>query len=225
MWALHLYFQAHTFSPLHWFLHWRKLKTQEWWVLFLQGPTLRGGRTIYKWKDLMLYLPQVTVSSGGMLTQKLNVDDLQFEKGTFDGTMAYAQNKVRDTGLQLMCTDQRAAVTRIHVWVMHLCFSLCGRDSKWFWPRDGVLSTNRSTSPPCTLAGPIHQVWKEDISADAWSTSAGLFSCGGSVTTLSSFWLTELLTVFVKESPAILSRKLLSAICLPSNTFHYDLIS
>uniref|UniRef100_A0A671XD16 Dehydrogenase/reductase (SDR family) member 12 n=1 Tax=Sparus aurata TaxID=8175 RepID=A0A671XD16_SPAAU len=35
----------------------------------------------------------VTVSSGGMLTQKLNVDDLQFEKGTFDGTMAYAQNK------------------------------------------------------------------------------------------------------------------------------------
>uniref|UniRef100_A0A671XV11 Dehydrogenase/reductase (SDR family) member 12 n=1 Tax=Sparus aurata TaxID=8175 RepID=A0A671XV11_SPAAU len=36
---------------------------------------------------------QVTVSSGGMLTQKLNVDDLQFEKGTFDGTMAYAQNK------------------------------------------------------------------------------------------------------------------------------------
>ncbi|KAM7406825.1 hypothetical protein PAMA_002843 [Pampus argenteus] len=36
----------------------------------------------------------VTVSSGGMLTQKLNVDDLQFETGTFDGTMAYAQNKV-----------------------------------------------------------------------------------------------------------------------------------
>ncbi|KAG7257053.1 hypothetical protein CRUP_002467 [Coryphaenoides rupestris] len=36
----------------------------------------------------------ITVSSGGMLVQKLNVDDLQFEKGTFDGTMAYAQNKV-----------------------------------------------------------------------------------------------------------------------------------
>ncbi|KAL7384358.1 hypothetical protein ABVT39_000709 [Epinephelus coioides] len=35
----------------------------------------------------------VTVSSGGMLTQKLNVDDLQFEKGAFDGTMSYAQNK------------------------------------------------------------------------------------------------------------------------------------
>lgn len=39
---------------------------------------------------------QVTVSSGGMLTQKLNADDLQFEKGAFDGTAAYAQNKVRD---------------------------------------------------------------------------------------------------------------------------------
>lgn len=37
-----------------------------------------------------------------MLTQKLNVDDLQFEKGTFDGTMAYAQNKVKDSGLQLV---------------------------------------------------------------------------------------------------------------------------
>ncbi|KAF7709781.1 dehydrogenase/reductase SDR family member 12 [Silurus meridionalis] len=35
----------------------------------------------------------ITVSSGGMLVQKLNLDDLQFEKGTFDGTMAYAQNK------------------------------------------------------------------------------------------------------------------------------------
>lgn len=41
--------------------------------------------------------PKVTVSSGGMLTQKLNVDDLQWEKGTFDGTMAYAQNKVKSS--------------------------------------------------------------------------------------------------------------------------------
>lgn len=38
---------------------------------------------------------QITVSSGGMLVQKLNIADLQFEKGQFDGTMAYAQNKVR----------------------------------------------------------------------------------------------------------------------------------
>jgi len=36
----------------------------------------------------------VTVSSGGMLTHKLDPVDLQFEKmNPFDGTMAYAQNK------------------------------------------------------------------------------------------------------------------------------------
>ena len=35
----------------------------------------------------------VTVTSGGMLTQKLDLSDLQFEKGTFDGTRAYAQQK------------------------------------------------------------------------------------------------------------------------------------
>ncbi|XP_067014232.2 dehydrogenase/reductase SDR family member 12 isoform X2 [Anabrus simplex] len=36
----------------------------------------------------------ITVSSGGMLVQKLNAEDLQFEKmEPFDGTMAYAQNK------------------------------------------------------------------------------------------------------------------------------------
>lgn len=40
-------------------------------------------------------LLQITVSSGGMLVQKMKVDDLQSEKGMFDGTMAYAQNKVR----------------------------------------------------------------------------------------------------------------------------------
>lgn len=56
----------------------------------------------------LLFPLQITVSSGGMLTQKLDVDDLQFEKGTFDGTMAYAQNKVewlteRRSGLQRNC--------------------------------------------------------------------------------------------------------------------------
>jgi len=35
----------------------------------------------------------VTVSSGGMLTNKLDVDDLQTKKKAFDGTMVYAQNK------------------------------------------------------------------------------------------------------------------------------------
>lgn len=37
---------------------------------------------------------QITVSSGGMLVQKLNISDLQSENGPFDGTMVYAQNKV-----------------------------------------------------------------------------------------------------------------------------------
>lgn len=41
-----------------------------------------------------------------MLTQKLNVDDLQFEKGTFDGTMAYAQNKVKYTVLPQLCSTE-----------------------------------------------------------------------------------------------------------------------
>lgn len=39
---------------------------------------------------------QITVSSGGMLVQKLNTDDLQSERTAFDGTMVYAQNKVSE---------------------------------------------------------------------------------------------------------------------------------
>lgn len=35
----------------------------------------------------------INVSSGGMYTAKLNVDDLQFEEGGFDGVAAYAQTK------------------------------------------------------------------------------------------------------------------------------------
>lgn len=47
----------------------------------------------------------IIVSSGGMLTQKLNLDDLQFEKmSKFDGTMAYAQNKRQ----QVIMTEQYA---------------------------------------------------------------------------------------------------------------------
>ncbi|XP_028992816.1 dehydrogenase/reductase SDR family member 12 [Betta splendens] len=58
----------------------------------------------------------VTVSSGGMLTQKLNADDLQFEKGSFDGTMAYAQNKRQ----QVILTERWAAQHReIHFSSMH----------------------------------------------------------------------------------------------------------
>ncbi|XP_041806551.1 dehydrogenase/reductase SDR family member 12 [Chelmon rostratus] len=58
----------------------------------------------------------VTVSSGGMLTQKLNVDDLQFEKGAFDGTMAYAQNKRQ----QVILTERWASQHKeIHFSSMH----------------------------------------------------------------------------------------------------------
>ncbi|XP_029385893.1 dehydrogenase/reductase SDR family member 12 [Echeneis naucrates] len=58
----------------------------------------------------------VTVSSGGMLTQRLNMDDLQCEKGTFDGTMAYAQNKRQ----QVILTERWAAQHRdIHFSSMH----------------------------------------------------------------------------------------------------------
>lgn len=47
----------------------------------------------------------VIVSSGGMLVQTLNINDLQFEKlKPFDGTMAYAQNKRQ----QVIMTEQYA---------------------------------------------------------------------------------------------------------------------
>uniref|UniRef100_G3N4V6 Dehydrogenase/reductase (SDR family) member 12 n=2 Tax=Gasterosteus aculeatus aculeatus TaxID=481459 RepID=G3N4V6_GASAC len=58
----------------------------------------------------------VTVSSGGMLTQKLNADDLQFEKGAFDGTAAYAQNKRQ----QVILTERWATQHKdIHFSSMH----------------------------------------------------------------------------------------------------------
>ncbi|XP_043556375.1 dehydrogenase/reductase SDR family member 12 [Chiloscyllium plagiosum] len=58
----------------------------------------------------------ITVSSGGMLVQKLNVDDLQFEKGRFDGPMAYAQNKRQ----QVVMTEQWAKMHKnIHFSSLH----------------------------------------------------------------------------------------------------------
>ncbi|XP_072259504.1 dehydrogenase/reductase SDR family member 12 [Pyxicephalus adspersus] len=58
----------------------------------------------------------VTVSSGGMLVQKLDVSDLQFETSTFDGTMVYAQNKRQ----QVILTEQWAkSYSKIHFSVMH----------------------------------------------------------------------------------------------------------
>ncbi|RMC07168.1 hypothetical protein DUI87_16624 [Hirundo rustica rustica] len=58
----------------------------------------------------------ITVSSGGMLVQKLNISDLQSENGPFDGTMVYAQNKRQ----QVVLTEQWAKAHRnIHFSVMH----------------------------------------------------------------------------------------------------------
>jgi len=59
----------------------------------------------------------VTVSSGGMLVQKLNVEDLMFEKmSPFDGTMAYAQNKRQ----QVVMTERWAAeIPDIKYYAMH----------------------------------------------------------------------------------------------------------
>ena len=59
----------------------------------------------------------VTVSSGGMLVQKLDVDDLQFEKlSPFDGTMAYAQNKRHQVVMTKEWAREHAGV---HFSVMH----------------------------------------------------------------------------------------------------------
>ncbi|XP_061653252.1 dehydrogenase/reductase SDR family member 12-like isoform X2 [Phyllopteryx taeniolatus] len=58
----------------------------------------------------------ITVSSGGMLVQKLQIDDLQSEKGYFDGLMVYAQNKRQ----QVVVTEQWAReYPDIHFSVMH----------------------------------------------------------------------------------------------------------
>ncbi|CAF89091.1 unnamed protein product, partial [Tetraodon nigroviridis] len=40
----------------------------------------------------------ITVSSGGMLVQKLRIGNLQSERGRYDGAMVYAQHKVRERG-------------------------------------------------------------------------------------------------------------------------------
>ncbi|XP_063076252.1 dehydrogenase/reductase SDR family member 12 [Engraulis encrasicolus] len=58
----------------------------------------------------------ITVSSGGMLVQKLRVVDLQTEKRSFDSNMLYAQNKRQ----QVVMTEEWArAHPRIHFSVMH----------------------------------------------------------------------------------------------------------
>ncbi|XP_038051293.1 dehydrogenase/reductase SDR family member 12-like [Patiria miniata] len=58
----------------------------------------------------------VTVSSGGMYSQKLSLSDLQSERMSFDGTMVYAQNKRQ----QMVMTEMWAKLhPTIHFSVMH----------------------------------------------------------------------------------------------------------
>lgn len=58
----------------------------------------------------------VTVSSAGMLIQKLNTCDLQWERAAFDGTMVYSQNKRQ----QVVMTEQWARMyPTIHFSSMH----------------------------------------------------------------------------------------------------------
>ncbi|XP_006877000.1 PREDICTED: dehydrogenase/reductase SDR family member 12 [Chrysochloris asiatica] len=58
----------------------------------------------------------ITVSSGGMLVQKLNSSDLQSERAAFNGTMVYAQNKRQ----QVVLTERWASMHRaIHFSSMH----------------------------------------------------------------------------------------------------------
>ena len=54
----------------------------------------------------------IAFASGGMLVQKLNPNDLQFENlKPFDGTMAYAQNKRQ----QIVMTEQYAQVNMNYI--------------------------------------------------------------------------------------------------------------
>ncbi|CAL8342806.1 unnamed protein product [Gadus morhua 'NCC'] len=58
----------------------------------------------------------VTVSSGGMLVQKLRTGNLQTDRGRYDGAMVYAQNKRQ----QVVITEQLAKNhLNIHFSVMH----------------------------------------------------------------------------------------------------------
>jgi dehydrogenase/reductase SDR family protein 12 len=60
----------------------------------------------------------INVSSGGMYTQKLRVDDLQSERGEFDGPKVYARTKRAEVILTEMWAEQLAG-TGVVVHAMH----------------------------------------------------------------------------------------------------------
>ncbi|XP_077421671.1 DHRS-12_like_SDR_c-like domain-containing protein [Vanacampus margaritifer] len=58
----------------------------------------------------------ITLSSGGMLVQKLRIGNLQSERGRYDGSMVYAQHKRQ----QVVMTEQLAKIhPSVHFSVMH----------------------------------------------------------------------------------------------------------
>jgi dehydrogenase/reductase SDR family member 12 len=60
----------------------------------------------------------INVSSGGMYTQRLRVDDLQSERGQFDGSRAYARTKRAQVVLTELWAEQLAG-TGVVVHAMH----------------------------------------------------------------------------------------------------------
>lgn len=59
----------------------------------------------------------ITVSSGGMLVQALNLADLQLEKmSPFDGTMAYAQNKRQQV---ILAEQYGKQIPEVRFWTCH----------------------------------------------------------------------------------------------------------
>jgi dehydrogenase/reductase SDR family member 12 len=60
----------------------------------------------------------INVTSGGMYTQRLHVEDLQMERGEFDGRVAYARSKRAEVILTEMWA-QRLAGTGVVVHAMH----------------------------------------------------------------------------------------------------------
>ncbi|XP_054945477.1 dehydrogenase/reductase SDR family member 12 isoform X2 [Physeter macrocephalus] len=79
----------------------------------------------------------ITVSSGGMLVQKLNTDDLQSERTAFDGTMVYAQNKKGHLPF-------RAGTVSLHLRPPEL-------SAAWHLPRLGSSSTDTPQEPSTAL--------------------------------------------------------------------------
>uniref|UniRef100_A0A673WKF2 Dehydrogenase/reductase 12-like a n=1 Tax=Salmo trutta TaxID=8032 RepID=A0A673WKF2_SALTR len=83
----------------------------------VMGPdSLTGEECRAKSGEFETQNPLITVSSGGMLVQKLRTGNLQTEIGRYDGTMVYAQHKRQ----QVVMTEQWAKThSNVHFSVMH----------------------------------------------------------------------------------------------------------